>query len=97
MFCDKGSFSFHVIHVRYENHTAELYSTHVMNLIMLASHCPALDSRWTHENDFFLISREVTPEDGNKIIFNRRLRDGCGRLHDYSRTIHGDNTKDKRS
>ena len=50
-----------------------------------------------HTNMIFLISREVTPEDGNKIIFNRRLRDGCGRLHDVSRTIHGDNTKDTRS
>ena len=47
-----------------------------------------------HTNMKFLISREVTPEDGNKIIFNRRHCNGCGRLHDVSRTIHGDNTKD---
>ena len=42
---------------------------------MLASHCPDL-TRDGHTNMIFLILREVTPEDGNKIIFNRRLRDG---------------------
>ena len=39
---------------------------------MLASHCPDFDSRWTQEHEIFN-SREVTPKDGNKIIFNRRL------------------------
>ena len=60
-------------------------------------HTVPILTRDGHTNMIFLISREVTPEDGNKIIFNRRLRDGCGRLHDDSRTIHEGNTKDTRS
>ena len=53
----------------------------------------------THDGhtNIYLILREVTPEDGNKIIFIRRRHNCCGRLHDDSRTIHGGNTKDTRN